>query len=270
MKAHRRCLYSKYCKYPSVKEPQTSQPRLMWNLQSPWDIANISCVFFPSPDSIHMLTTDVCKAFSPKKESFFSCPVFVLHKIWGLAALKKNKTQTQPRRVSGGDRAAACWQQRTCMQISSGRPRGTSAGAASNKEPAAPESLYRQKEKDERGREGGLPGVRARGGFVGTIADPTRAIASQGEERNSASVEDAWFKSATNHATCGLNAFCLWTRPVSPIRVAGRHLSIWRQHGWGLDWKCWLSATSISFVYTNESMVWEQRPIHPWVNEQRC
>lgn len=56
----------------------------------------------PSPDSIHMLTTNICEAFSqkktPKPKNFFSCPVFILHKIWGLAALKETKPKAKQER----------------------------------------------------------------------------------------------------------------------------------------------------------------------------
>lgn len=156
MKAHRRCLYSKYCKYLSVKEPQTSQPRLMWNLQSPWDIANISCGFSPSPDSIHMLTTDVCKAFSPKKESFFSCPVFVLHKIWGLAALKKTKpkpnqegsAEAAERQLVGSD-AHAC---KSAAAVHVGPQRGLPATKSQQPQKACTDRKIRM---NEGGREGG-------------------------------------------------------------------------------------------------------------------
>lgn len=90
-----------------------------------------------------MPTTDICKASSANKiilELSCTCPIQDLE----ISSIKRNKTQPQSRGVSAGGRAAACWQRCTRMQISSGCT-WDSAGAASNKEPAAPESLLSTK-----------------------------------------------------------------------------------------------------------------------------
>lgn len=134
IKAHRICLY---VKYPSVKEPQTGQSRLMWNLHSPWDIASIGCFFLPLQITFTCWLQTFVRLSLQKRESFFSCPVFVLHKIWGLAALKETKPKpNQEGSVQAAERQLVGSDAHTCK--SAAAVSGTSAGAASNKGPTAP------------------------------------------------------------------------------------------------------------------------------------
>lgn len=166
-----------------------------------------------------------------KKESFFSCPVFVLHKIWGLAALKETKpkpnqegsAQAAERQLVGSD-AHAC---KSAAAARVGPQQGLPATKSQQPQKAWTDTKIRMNklEKEDFQESGGPTSERGRG-FVGTIADPTWVIMSQEEECNTASVQDAWFKSATNHVTCPLAKGIMATRPLSPIQVAKRHLLI--------------------------------------------
>lgn len=257
MKEHRICLYSRYCKHPSAKEIQTNQPRLMWNLQPPWDTAKISC-FSPSPDSIHMLTVELCKALSPKKESFFLCPVFVLHKIRGFAAMKGTKpkpkgagwAQEAEQELAGSDALAR-------REAATLRGRG---GAASG-----PERCTHSRTSMAGSREGGLPGIgwTHLGTQEGVCRKHSRSkLGGQrlGRGWPSQLGQGAGFQCG-NHATCGCHTLCQWEGPASPSQVDERHLLVWWQLGWGLDSRCWLSAALKGSVSTDESLDWDQT--HP-------
>lgn len=150
-----------------------------------------------------MQTTDIREAFLPKKEPFFSCPVFVLHKIWGLAALKGTKSkpnwegsvQAAKRQFFGSD-AQGC---KSAAAVHVGPQQELPAARTQQPQKAWTDTTIRMNESGKENYQDPSESTSEGGrGSIVTIAGPTCAISSQ-EEHNTASVQDVWFKSATNH-----------------------------------------------------------------------
>lgn len=225
MKAHRICLYSRYSKHRSARELQTNQPGLMWNLQPPWDTAKISC-FPPSPDSIHMLTLEACKALLPKKESFFSCPVFVLHKIWGLAALKG--AQSEAKHAGSVQAAEQQLLGSRALTFKSAALSWTWQGCQQHRA-SSTESLTDRKIRMswEQGRRNSRGWVSLTWSTTEGLQEAQRVQVDQWPGRGWPALhgQGAWLQFA-NRATCGLHSFCHWARPVSPSQVDEKHLLV--------------------------------------------
>lgn len=146
-----------------------------------------------------------------KKRAIFSCPVFVLHKIWGLAALKG--TQPKPKR-SGSVHAAH----------------------SSSSSLAAMRSHAEQQQRGHSGAAAASTHCKIRMGWVQgrTSRDPPQNTTSGLQEAQQ--VQAGWSEAGEDgqHGVARVPGssveivavLCQWARPVSPSQEDERHLLV--------------------------------------------